>query len=74
MQCRPEMIDNGIRIKMYEEYPYLYMQTNKTPEFVHIPDWFTTLISRRTRRGYPYKEDLLLGYFELPMRKEKPLY
>lgn len=68
---RPEMIDNGIRIKMYEEYPYLYMQTNKTPEFVHMPDWFYNIeYQEEQERGYPYKEDLFTpGYFELPMRK-----
>ncbi len=68
---RPETIDNGIRIKMYEGYPYLYMQINKSPDFVHMPDWYYNFeYQEEQERGYPYKEDLFSpGYFELNMRQ-----
>ncbi len=68
---RPEMVENGIRIKMYEGFPHLYMQVNKAPDFVHMPDWYYNFeYQEEQERGYPFKEDLFSpGYFELSMHK-----
>lgn len=68
---RPEIIPNGIKIKMYDHYPYLHMQINKQPDFVHMPDWYYNFeYQEEQERGYPYQEDLFCpGYFEVAMKK-----
>ena len=68
---RPEIIENGIKIKMYPDLPALFMQTNKTPDFIHMPDWYYNIeYQEEQERGYPYKEDLFCpGYFELSLYK-----
>ena len=68
---RPETIENGIRIKMYDGLPYLNMQTNKVPDFVHMPDWYYNVeYQAEQERGYPFQEDLFSpGYFEVSLYK-----
>ncbi len=62
---------NGIKTKMYGEYPYLFMQTSKKTDYVHAPDWFYNVeYSEEKKRGYEYTEDLFVpGYFEFPLKK-----
>ncbi len=62
---------NGISSRLYEGFPYLYMQLSKNSEFVAIPDWYYNIeYPEEQRRGYDYKEDLFVpGYFEVAMRK-----
>jgi predicted glycogen debranching enzyme len=64
-------VENGIKIRLYNGYPYLYMQFSKKPEYVHVPDWYYNIEYPEEReRGYEYHEDLFVpGYFELPIRK-----
>ncbi len=66
-----QFIENGVRIKMYEGFPYLHMQFNKPAEFVPVPHWYYNIeYIREQERGYDYKEDLFVpGYFEVPIRK-----
>lgn len=68
---RINYIDNGIRIRLYEGFPYLHMQFSKKPEFVKVPDWiYGVEYIEEQRRGYDYKEDLFKpGYFELRMER-----
>jgi predicted glycogen debranching enzyme len=63
-------IANGVVSRMYEGYPELFMQFNKQPEYVHVPDWYFNIeYLREMERGYAYKEDLFVpGYFELSMK------
>lgn len=63
--------ENGIKTKMYAEYPYLFMQTSKKAEYVHAPDWFYNIeYSEEEKRGYEFTEDLFVpGYFEFPLKK-----
>lgn len=63
--------DNGIRYRMYDNYPYLYMQTNLKNRFVHAPDWnYNNEYEKEQERGYEYTEDLFTpGYFELDVKK-----
>lgn len=67
-----ETIENGIKMRMYDGYPYLYMQLN-TPEaeFKYAPNWYMNLEYPKEReRGYDSCEDLLVpGYFEMPIKK-----
>ncbi|MCD6202488.1 MAG: glycogen debranching enzyme family protein [Bacteroidales bacterium] len=66
-----QFIENGVRIRMYEGFPYLHMQLNKPADFIPVPHWFYNIeYMREQERGYDYKEDLFVpGYFEIPIRK-----
>lgn len=68
---RVEYLPNGIRMKLYEGFPFLNMQLSKESEFVHVPDWdYNIEYIREMERGYDYKEDLFVpGYFEVPIKK-----
>jgi predicted glycogen debranching enzyme len=62
---------NGVATQLYEGYPSLFMQFSKTPEYVHVPDWyFDVEYLQEWIRGYDYLEDLFVpGYFELEMQE-----
>ena len=66
-----ENIRNGIKMKLYEGYPYLHMQLSKEGEFVPVPDWYYDVeYMKEKARGYEYLEDLYVpGYFEVPIEK-----
>ncbi|MBE9510996.1 MAG: glycogen debranching enzyme family protein [Bacteroidetes bacterium] len=66
-----EFIANGIKSRLYDNYPYLYMQFSKTPEFIPVPDWYYNIeYAEEQARGYDYKEDLFVpGYFEMAIKK-----
>ncbi len=66
-----EEVKNGVRCRMYENFPHLYMQFSKQPTYVHDPHWYKNIeYYKEKERGFDYKEDLLVpGYFELPMKK-----
>lgn len=68
-------VPHGIKMRLYEGYPDLYMQFNKKPEFVYEPYWYSGIeYPKEQERGYEYKEDLLVpGYFELPIRKHESI-
>jgi predicted glycogen debranching enzyme len=68
---RYEEADQGVKIKMYEGFPYLNMQLNKKAEFIAAPDWFRGIeYIKEQHRGYPYQEDLFVpGYFEMEIEK-----
>ncbi|MBK7029421.1 MAG: glycogen debranching enzyme family protein [Bacteroidales bacterium] len=67
---------NGIKLRMYQGYPYLHLQFSKDPEYVHVPDWYYQFTYTRERdRGYDYVEDLFTpGYFELPIATGESIY
>lgn len=64
-------ISNGIKMKLYEGYPFLHMQFSKEAEFIPAPVWHYGIeYPKEQNRGYDYKEDLFVpGYFELPIKK-----
>ncbi len=64
-------IENGIKYRMYEKYPYLYIQTSKKGKFITAPDWNkNNLYIEEQKRGYDYLEDLfVIGYFEVKVKK-----
>lgn len=64
-------IENGIKVKLYNGYPFLHMQFSKTTDYHHLPKWYYNLeYIRDQRRGYDYQEDLFVpGYFEVPIKK-----
>ncbi|TVR40785.1 MAG: amylo-alpha-1,6-glucosidase [Bacteroidia bacterium] len=65
-------ITNGIKVRMYEGYPYLHLQLSKKGgEYVHAPDWYNDLeYVQEAARGYEAHEDLFVpGFFEVPIKK-----
>lgn len=64
-------VDNGVKVRMYDGYPYLHMQFSKEPEFIPVPHWYYNVeYLKEQNRGYDYQEDLFVpGYFELPISK-----
>jgi len=68
---KKEEVQNGIKVKMYENLPALYMQCSRKSKFITAPDWNKNIIYREEkRRGYDYTEDLFTyGYFETDVKK-----
>ncbi len=66
---RVNYINNGIKIKLYDGFPFLHMQFSSKAEFVKVPDWvYGVEYIEEQKRGYDYREDLFKpGYFELTM-------
>ncbi len=66
-----EPVENGIKVKLYNGYPFLYLQTNKKSEYTHAPDWYYNVdYIEEKNRGYESTEDLLaIGFFEMPLKK-----
>lgn len=62
-------VDNGIKTKMYDAFPELYMQISKKVKYISNPDWFFNVqYSEEEKRGYEFTEDLFIpGYFEFSM-------
>ncbi len=68
-----EKIPNGVKSQMYNNYPYLFMQTSKKAEFVASPDWYRNIeYIMEQKRGYEYSEDLFVpGHFEFDIKKNE---
>ena len=68
---RVEPVSNGVRIRMYEGFPWLHMQLSCKSEFVSVPDWYVNVeYVEEQKRGYDYSEDLFVpGFFELTANK-----
>jgi predicted glycogen debranching enzyme len=64
-------IENGIKTKLYDGYPYLHLQFSKSIEFVQVPDWnYNIEYLEEQNRGYDFKEDLFVpGFFETTVKK-----
>ena len=65
-------IPYGVKCKLYDGFPWLYMQLNKEDaEFVPAPDWYYNFeYHKELARGYEGHEDLLTsGYFEFKIKK-----
>ncbi len=63
---------NGVKCRLYDSFPWLYMQTNReNVEFVPAPDWYYNFeYLQDIERGYEGHEDLLTtGYFECELKK-----
>jgi predicted glycogen debranching enzyme len=66
-----ESIENGIKSKLYEGFPYLNLQFSTKVEFVHVPDWYLGVeYPEEQKRGYDYSEDLFTpGFFEFKAKE-----
>ncbi len=63
-------INGGVRNKLYDSLPSLYMQTSKPAKHVAAPDWYYGFeYAWEALRGEPAHEDLLTpGYFEIELK------
>jgi len=68
---RSEKIPGGVKSKLYNGFPTLHLQMNKSAEFIACPDWYYDIeYTDEVRRGYEAQEDLLVpGYFECSIKK-----
>ncbi|MDZ7635610.1 MAG: amylo-alpha-1,6-glucosidase [Bacteroidales bacterium] len=68
---RVEPVVNGIRIRMYDGFPWLNLQLSGKSEFVPGPDWYQGVeYTEEQKRGYDYSEDLFSpGFFEVNAAK-----
>ena len=68
---RTEPVPHGVRIRMYEGFPYLHMQLSCKSEFVPVPDWYLGVeYVEEQKRGYDFSEDLFVpGFFEMTASK-----
>lgn len=68
-QC-PEC-KNGVSCCLYPDYPRMYMQFNRKPEWVYDPHWYNGIeYVKDLERGVPYTEDLWVpGYFQVNIKK-----
>ena len=66
-----EYIENGIKAKLYEGFPYLNLQFSSKVEFVPVPDWYLGVeYTEEQKRGYDYSEDLFTpGFFEMEAKE-----
>jgi predicted glycogen debranching enzyme len=64
-------VEKGIKTKLYEGFPDLYMQTSNDSDFIAVPDWYFDIeYLKELQRGYEYLEDLFVpGYFEFSLKK-----
>lgn len=71
-----ETVANGIRTRMYEPYPHLYMQLSKKADYHHYPDWYYNIeYQKELDRGYEGHEDLYVpGVFEVEIKKGESIY
>lgn len=69
-------IENGIKTRMYDGYPDLYMQFNKQVNFIFNPDWYKNIEYRKEKeRGFPHTEDLYVpGFFEMEIKKGESIF
>jgi predicted glycogen debranching enzyme len=68
---RVEPVPGGVRIRLYDGFPWLYMQVSCKAEFVSVPDWYLNVeYIEEQKRGYDFSEDLFVpGFFELKANK-----
>lgn len=66
-----QTVPQGIKMRMYQGYPELFMQFSKRNTYYHQPNWYHNIeYFKEQERGYDYQEDLLVpGYFEMPIKK-----
>ena len=71
-----ETVDQGIRTRMYDNYPHLYMQLSKKADYRHRQEWYYDVeYQQELDRGYEGHEDLYVpGVFEVDIKKGESIY
>jgi len=68
---KAEYINNGIKNRLYNGFPWLHMQLSDKADFIPVPDWYYGIeYPEEQKRGYDYTEDLFTpGFFEIKVKK-----
>ena len=68
---KAEFINNGIKNRLYNGFPWLHMQLSDKADFIPVPDWYYGIeYPEEQKRGYDYTEDLFTpGFFEIKVKK-----
>lgn len=68
---RVSPVPNGIKIRMYDGFPWLHMQLSSKSDFVQMPDWYLGVeYIEEQKRGYDFAEDIFMpGFFEVTAGK-----
>ncbi len=66
-----EPVRNGVKSRLYEGFPALYMQFSKKAEYTQDAHWYKDIYyMKEAERGYESREDLLVpGYFDVAMKQ-----
>ena len=66
-----DYINNGIKNRLYNGFPWLHMQLSDKADFIPVPDWYYGIeYPEEQKRGYDYTEDLFTpGFFEIKVKK-----
>jgi len=66
-----EYIKNGIKLRLYDKFPWLNMQLSAKADFIPVPDWYYGIeYTEEQKRGYDYIEDLFVpGFFDVEAQK-----
>ena len=66
-----DFVNNGIKARLYEGFPWLNMQLSVVADFVPVPDWYYGVeYPEEQKRGYDFSEDLLVpGFFEFDAKE-----
>jgi predicted glycogen debranching enzyme len=66
-----EYVNNGIRVRLYDGFPWLNMQLSAKADFIPVPDWYYGVeYLEEQKRGYDYSEDLFVpGFFEVEAKE-----
>jgi len=66
-----DFIENGIKARLYNGFPYLHLQLSDKSDFIPVPDWYYGVeYLEEQKRGYDYTEDLFTpGFFEIKVKK-----
>ncbi len=68
-------IGNGIKMKLYNGFPSLNLQTSKKTEYIPTPNWYYNFeYIEEQKRGYDFQEDLYSpGFFEFLIKKDETI-
>ena len=68
-----DFINNGIKARLYDGFPYLHLQLSDKADFIPVPDWYYGVeYPEEQKRGYDYTEDLFTpGFFEIKGKKRR---
>ena len=60
-------VKNGVKLRLYDKYPWLHLQLSAKAEFIPVPDWYYGVeYPEEQKRGYEFVEDLFVpGFFEI---------
>jgi predicted glycogen debranching enzyme len=70
-----EVIENGLKIKMYHGFSPLYLQFSRKSDFIDSPHWYYNIeYPLEKERGYDFQEDLFSpGHFSITLKQGEQL-